>query len=54
MFKNITKDLVDFDVVLIDEASQLQVADSSIAIERLKKNVGRIVVCGDHCSSNLC
>jgi DNA replication ATP-dependent helicase Dna2 len=36
-----------FDMLLIDEASQLQVADASIPIS-VVKSTGRIAICGDH------
>jgi DNA replication ATP-dependent helicase Dna2 len=38
---------VEFEVLMIDEASQLQVADSAIPIYTIRPK-GRIVICGDH------
>ncbi|WP_041638261.1 bifunctional RecB family nuclease/DEAD/DEAH box helicase [Anoxybacillus flavithermus] len=37
----------DFDVVVLDEASQVRVADSLLALSHVK-NVGRLLIVGDH------
>jgi DNA replication ATP-dependent helicase Dna2 len=37
-----------FDMVLVDEGSQVPVADGAIVVSCLKPDTGRLVVCGDH------